>query len=68
MGKNGKENCGKMLNFIEHLNVRGKMRCNREDPDTVYNIIQGGGLRARLHHANIIANGMGLPTLGGDQM
>ena len=41
MGKNGKGNCGKMLHFIEHLNVRGEMRCNWEDPDAVYNIIQG---------------------------
>ena len=24
MGENGKGNCGKMLHFIEHLNVRGK--------------------------------------------
>ena len=37
-GKNGKGNCGKMLHFIEHLNIRGEMRCNREDPDAVYNI------------------------------
>ena len=38
-GKNGKGNCGKMLHLIEHLNVqcRGEIRCNREDPDTVYN-------------------------------
>ena len=28
MGKNGKGNYGKMLHFIEHLNVRGEMRCN----------------------------------------
>ena len=35
MGKNGKGNCGKMLHFIEHLNVRGEMRCHREDPETV---------------------------------
>ena len=48
MGKNGKGNCGKMLHFIEHLNVRGEMRCNREDPDAVYNIIQGWVLRARM--------------------
>ena len=27
--------------FIEHLNVRGEMGCNREDPDAVYNIIRG---------------------------
>ena len=46
MGKNGKGNCGKMLHFIEHLNVRGEMRCHREDPDAVYNIIQGWVLRA----------------------
>ena len=35
MGKNGKGNCGKMLHFIEHLNVRGEMRCHREDPDAL---------------------------------
>ena len=23
-GENGKENCGKMLHFLEHLNVQGK--------------------------------------------
>ena len=35
-----------MLHFIEHLDVRAEMRCNREDPDAVYNIIQGWVLRA----------------------
>ena len=45
-GKNGKGNCGKMLHFIEHLNVRGGgggggMRCNREDPDAVHNTRMG---------------------------
>ena len=49
-GENSKGNCGKMLNFIEHFNVRGEMRCNREDPDAVYNIIQGGGLKASSDH------------------
>ena len=31
-----------------YLNVRGEMRCNREDPDAVYNIIQVWVLRASL--------------------
>ena len=48
-GKNRKGNCAQMFNFIEHDNVQGEMMCNREYPDAVhvYNIIQGGGLRAR---------------------
>ena len=35
-GENKKGNCGKILHFIEHLNVRGEMRCNREGPWTQY--------------------------------
>ena len=41
---------GKMLHSIEHLNVQGEMRCNREDPDAVQyiTIIQVWVLRAML--------------------
>ena len=39
------EKCFILLNI---LNVRVEMRCNQDDPDVVYNIIQGGGLRARV--------------------
>ena len=46
----------KMLHFIEHLNVRGEMRCNREDPDAVYNIIQGGVLSARYDPTAVTAS------------
>ena len=30
-GENRKGNCRKMLHAIEHLNVRGEMRCNRSN-------------------------------------
>ena len=42
-GKNGKGNWGKMLHFknvIEHINVRGKMWCNRYNSDALMQCIR----------------------------
>ena len=48
-GENGKGNYAQNNALFDWTCQRtGEMRCNRQDPDTVYNIIQGGGLRARV--------------------
>ena len=58
-GENEKGNCGKILHIIDHLSVREDMRCHREDPDAVYNIIQGWVLRATVGPSTAQQHGRG---------